>query len=63
MKRVDEIIHVFAGFVVLTTSLLGYSHHRYWLFLTMLVGLNLFQYGFTDFCPLAIVLKKLGVKE
>jgi len=27
------------------------------------VGLNLFQFGLTNFCPLAIILKKLGVPE
>ena len=27
------------------------------------IGLNLLQYGFTKFCPLAIILKKIGVRE
>ena len=27
------------------------------------VGANLFQYGFSKFCPLAMILKKLGVPE
>ena len=28
---------------------------------TTFVGLNLFQSGLTNFCPLALMLKKLGV--
>ena len=34
---------------------------RYWLLFTAFVGANLFQFGFTGFCPIALVLKKLGV--
>ncbi|RUM35483.1 MAG: DUF2892 domain-containing protein, partial [Desulfobulbus sp.] len=37
--------------------------HKYFLFFTLFVGVNLFQYGFTKFCPLGVILKKLGVPE
>ena len=30
---------------------------------TAFVGLNLFQFGLTNFCPMGIILKKLGVPE
>ena len=30
---------------------------------TAFVGANLLQFGFTNFCPLAIILKKLGVPK
>jgi hypothetical protein len=30
---------------------------------TAFVGLNLFQFGFTNFCPMGIILRKLGVPE
>lgn len=62
MKR-HQIIKIFAGAMVFITSLLGYLHHKYWLFVTMFVGLNLFQYGFSKFCPLEILLKKIGFKN
>ncbi len=62
MKR-DEVVRVFAGSLVFATSVLGYLHSKYWLFVTMFVGLNLFQYGFTGFCLLKEVLGKLGVKD
>jgi hypothetical protein len=34
-----------------------------WLWFTAFVGANLFQSGFTTFCPLDTILKKLGVSE
>jgi hypothetical protein len=34
-----------------------------WLFLTAFIGLNLLQSAFTNWCPLIVVLKKLGVRE
>jgi hypothetical protein len=30
--------------------------------MTAFVGVNLFQAAFTGFCPLAIILKKIGLK-
>jgi hypothetical protein len=33
------------------------------LWFTAFVGANLFQSGFTKFCPMDIILKKLGVPE
>jgi hypothetical protein len=37
--------------------------HVSWLWFTAFVGVNLFQSGFTKFCPLEIFLKMAGVKE
>lgn len=33
-----------------------------WLWFTAFVGLNLFQAGLTGFCPLTIILTKLGLR-
>jgi len=55
----DVWVRRIAGFLVFTTAVLGYVHSKHWLFVTMFVGLNLFQYSFTDFCPLKIILKKI----
>lgn len=60
--NIDKIILAFAGTVVLVSLALGHYVHPYWLFLTAFVGLNMLQAAFTGFCPLAIVLKKLGAK-
>ncbi len=65
---ITDWIHVFAGFFILLSLSLGIDasplfHSTYWLLFTAFVGLNLFQFGFTKFCPMGIALKKLGVKE
>jgi len=38
-------------------------HSPYWLLFTAFVGLNLLQSAFTDWCPMMVFLKKLGVKS
>ena len=65
---VNQIVRIVAGFFVMLSLALGveaspFFVHKYWLFFTLFVGFNLFQSGFTKFCPLDIILKKLGVKE
>ena len=59
---IDRWVMAFAGSFVLISVLLSVLHSSYWLFFTAFVGVNLLQASFTGFCPLAIVLKKLGVK-
>lgn len=59
---IDRFVLAFAGLVVLVSVLLSLIHSLYWLILTAFVGANLFQSSFTGFCPLAIILKKLGIK-
>lgn len=60
--NIDRAVMRFAGIVVLASLLLGIYVHQYWFFLTGFVGLNLLQASFTGFCPLATVLRKLGVQ-
>ncbi|MFC1498025.1 DUF2892 domain-containing protein [Verrucomicrobiota bacterium] len=60
---VTDWIHVIAGIFILSSLALGTWVHHYWYFFTVFVGLNLFQFGFTGFCPMALILKKAGVKE
>jgi len=57
---IDRIVLAFAGGMVLLTLSLGLLVSPYWFLLTAFVGLNLFQSAFTGFCPLAILLKRLG---
>ncbi|WP_336406983.1 YgaP family membrane protein [Gallaecimonas mangrovi] len=63
MMNIDKWVMGFAGTVVLVSLLLAWVLSPYWLWLTAFVGLNLVQASFTGFCPLAMVLKKLGVKS
>lgn len=57
----ELLIRRFAGSFILASLLLAHYHSPYWLWFTAFVGFNLLQSSFTKFCPLAIILKKLGV--
>ena len=59
---IDRVVLAFAGVMILVGIALTYYVHQYWIALPIFVGLNMFQAAFTGFCPLAIILKKLGVK-
>lgn len=59
---IDRIVMAFAGTVILASLALSQFHDPAWLWLTAFVGANLFQAAFTGFCPLAIVLKRLGAR-
>ena len=63
----ERLIRIFAGSFILASLLLGVEASplfagRHFLWLTAFVGANLFQSGFTRFCPLELVLRRLGVK-
>ena len=60
---IDRLVMAFAGTFILMSVGMSIWHSQNWLWLTGFVGLNLFQAAFTGFCPLAIILKKLGVKS
>jgi hypothetical protein len=62
----ERIVRIFAGAMVLITLALGVKQSpiyfsSYILWITVFVGANLFQSGFTHFCPLEIMLKKTGI--
>lgn len=59
---IDRFVFAFAGAMVLLSLLLGHYVSPYWLLLAGFVGLNMLQAAFTGFCPLAMILKKLGVR-
>jgi hypothetical protein len=65
---ITDWIHAIAGLFILVSLSLGASvsplyHSSYWLIFTAFVGLNLLQFGFSKFCPLGLILKRLGVPE
>jgi hypothetical protein len=59
---IDRIVLAFAGTVVLLGLLLGILVNAWWLLISAFVGLNLLQSAFTGFCPLALILKRIGVE-
>ena len=60
---IERYIRIIAGLFILISLALAHWVSPYWLWFTAFVGANLFQSGFTKFCPLDLILKKLGVQE
>ena len=60
---IDRMILAIAGSFILVSTLLSVLHHSNWLWFTAFVGANLLQSAFTGFCPMAIILKKVGLKS
>ncbi len=64
----ERLIRIFAGSFILVSLAFGapaspFFLSAHWLWLTVFVGANLFQSGFTRFCPLELILRRLGVKS
>ena len=58
---VERALRLIAGSFILLSLALGRYVSPYWYLFTAFVGLNLFQSGFTNWCPMMTFLRKLGV--
>ena len=64
----ERIVRIVAGSFILLSLALGIEASpifasKYFLFLAALVGLNLFQSGFSKLCPLNNILAQCGIKN
>jgi hypothetical protein len=65
---VERMVRIIAGFFIMLSLALAHFPgsadltQLSWLWFTAFVGFNLFQSGFTRFCPMDIMLKKAGIK-
>ncbi|WP_295386558.1 DUF2892 domain-containing protein [uncultured Thiodictyon sp.] len=57
---IERIVLAVAGSFILLSVLLAVYVNSHWLWFTAFVGANLLQSAFTGFCPMAVILKKLG---
>jgi len=66
---INNAANILAGFFITTSLALAHFTGQIdlsqmsWLWVVAFVGLNLFQTGFTGFCPAKIVFKALGLKN
>jgi predicted CDP-diglyceride synthetase/phosphatidate cytidylyltransferase len=60
---VESTLRLVGGLFVAASVLLGMYVHPYFLWFTLFVGLNLFQSGFTGWCPMMTILRKIGVPD
>lgn len=54
-------VSAFAGVMVVLSVVLTHFVHPGFVWLTVFIGVNLFQQAFTRFCPAAIVMRKAGL--
>lgn len=64
----ERIVRIVAGSFILLSLALGMEasplyFSKYFLLFTAFVGLNLFQSGFTQICPLHNILARFGIKS
>jgi hypothetical protein len=61
--HIDRMLRLIAGAFILLSLLLAVKVNINWLWFTAFVGLNLFQSGITNWCPMMAILEKLGVPK
>ena len=59
----ERIVRFVAGLLVLTGIILAVLVDLHWLYLDAFVGLNLLQSSVTKFCPLELILDKMGINR
>jgi hypothetical protein len=66
---INRTVRIIAGFFILLSLAMAHFYGQAdlsklsWLWFTAFVGINLFQSGFTNFCPMDRILARLGLKE
>ena len=59
----EQMLRLIAGTFVTASVLLGMYVHPHFLWFTLFVVLNLVQSGFTNWCPMMSLLRRLGVRD
>ena len=61
--NIERALRLIAGFFILLSVGMSQLHSPHWLWFTAFVGLNLFQSGFTNWCPMVWLLGLAGLKR
>jgi Protein of unknown function (DUF2892) len=59
---VERGLRLMAGVMVLLSVALTCYVSHYWMWLTVLIGLNLLQSAFTNWCPAMSIFRAIGLK-
>lgn len=57
----EKYIRAIAGSFIIISVLLAYFVNINWIWFTLFLGVNLFQYALTDWCLMEKILKKMGL--
>jgi|SoiMethySBSTD1v2_1073268.scaffolds.fasta_scaffold695630_2 hypothetical protein len=58
---IERVVVAISAIAILLSLVLAYFVSQYWLAFAAIVALNLSQSAFTGYCPVAYVLKKVGM--
>lgn len=59
----ERWLRLLGGVFVLLGLALSRVYSENWLILSAVVGFSLFQSGFTNWCPMMVILRLFGVKD
>jgi len=62
----DRALRLTSGVFLLLVPVVGvvsYNAHWFWKFFLLFMSLNQIQSAFTNWCPVIVLYKKLGIKE
>jgi len=60
---IEKFMMIMVGTMVLLSAILTYYFTPLWLLLTAFIGINLLISGLTGFCPMVLILRKMGLKH
>lgn len=60
--NIEKAVIVVASVFIISSVIMANVHSLNWLWFTGFVGVNLLQSAFTGFCPLAKVLRVMGLQ-
>ena len=58
---IERALRLIAGTVILISLILAFTLSQWFYLLTIFVAVNLIQSAFTNWCPVMVVLKKVGL--
>ena len=59
----ERWLRTISGLILIVSILLSFIHSDAWLLITALSGLSLFQSGFSNWCPMMMFLRLIGVRQ
>jgi hypothetical protein len=63
VMTVERYLRLIAGALILASVAIGYWVSPWFFLFTAFVGINLFQSGFTNWCPMMAILRNAGVER
>lgn len=61
--NISRVIYLVGGLFVGISAVLALAVDKKWLYFTIFVGIMFVNFSLTGYCPMAIILDKVGVKR